>query len=221
MNQILQTKLKNKSNNFKKSITVIKFQLYISIFIFLILIFYLFFYWQKLHRSEAYSQKLLSNYNLTQLYTNSEQSQNMTSNSFFTLLENTNDNPILGIIEIKSINLCYTIFAYYSDEDLKVSPSRFYGPEPGGIGNICILGHNYNNNKFFSNINSLKKNDEIILYDNFQNYFSYSVENVYEVSNDDFSPIYDYDNKLKQLTLITCNNFNSNRIIVRAKILDN
>ena len=112
----------------------------------------------------------------------------------------------------------YPIFAYYSDNDLKVSPCRFYGPEPGKAGNICILGHNYNSNMFFSNVNLLKANNKIVLYDNSQNAFNYFVESVYEVNNNDFSPIYDYDKNEKNLTLITCNNINNNRIIIRARI---
>ena len=55
-----------------------------------------------------------------------------------------------------------------------------------------------------------------VLYDNLQNSFHYFVENVYEVNNSDFSPIYDYDKNGMFLTLITCNNVNNNRIIVRA-----
>lgn len=227
MNQILQTKLEN-SKNFdrnnnknknKKSKSFIKIQFYISIILFLLLIIYLFFYWQNLHKNSTYSDSLLYNYNLTRLYADTENSNDIYSNNFFTILdENAKSNYILGIIEIKSINLYYPIFAYYSDNDLKVSPCRFYGPEPGKVGNICILGHNYNSNMFFSNINLLKVNNEIVLYDNSQNAFNYFVESVYEVNNNDFSPIYDYDKNEKNLTLITCNNINNNRIIIRARI---
>ena len=212
MNQILQTRLKSGRKKF-----FLKFQLFISIVVFLLLIVYLFLYWQNLQKSELYSDSLLSNYNLTRLYANSESSNSLYSSDFFSILNtNSNDNPILGIIEIKAINLYYPFFAYYSDENLKLSPCKFFGPEPGKVGNICILGHNYNNDKFFSNVNLLKVNDEIVLYDNLQNSFHYFVEKVYEVNNSDFSPIYDYDKNGMFLTLITCNNVNNNRIIVRA-----
>lgn len=212
MNQILQTRLKSGRKKF-----FLKFQLFISIVVFLLLIVYLFLYWQNLHRDELYSDSLLSNYNLTRLYANSESSNTLYSNDFFSILDaNSSNNPILGIIKIKAINVYYPFFAYYSDENLKLSPCRFFGPEPGKVGNICILGHNYNNDKFFSNVNLLKLNDEIVLYDNLQNSFYYFVENVYEVNNSDFSPIYDYDKNGMFLTLITCNNVNNNRIIVRA-----
>ena len=214
MNQILQTKSKKKIN---KLTPFLKTQFYISFFIFAIIIFYLIFSLQKLYKNESYSNSILSNYNLTRLYSNTLSEESNDSNDFFTITENSIDgNSIIGIIEIKSINLYYPVFSSYSDESLKISPCRFYGPEPGKTGNICILGHNYNNNKFFSKVNLLNKDDEIILYNNSQKVFSYFVENVYEVKNDDFSPIYDYDKNKKQLTLITCNNINNNRIIVRA-----
>ena len=51
MNQILQTKIKNSSNNGKKK-SFLKVQFYISIFVFLSLMVYLFFYWQNLQKSE-------------------------------------------------------------------------------------------------------------------------------------------------------------------------
>ena len=40
---------------------------------------------------------------------------------------------------------------------------------------------------------------------------------VYEVKYDNLSPIFDYDKNSKELTLVTCNNLNSNRIILKAK----
>lgn len=84
------------------------------------------------------------------------------------------------------------------------------------IGNLCIAGHNYDNNKFFSKIATLNINDEIFIYDNFNKKFTYLVSDIYEVKPDDLSPIYSYDKNTKQLTLITCNNLNNNRIIVKA-----
>ena len=66
------------------------------------------------------------------------------------------------------------------------------------------------------NVSLLKINDEIILSDYTEKQFSYFVSDIYEVKNDDLNPIYDFDKNLKCLTLITCNNVNKNRIILRA-----
>ena len=92
-----------------------------------------------------------------------------------------------------------------------------YGTTPGEKGNICIAGHNYNNNMFFSKINTLTVNEEIYLYDISSNKYVYKVFELSEVLESDLSPIFDYNGNFKQLTLITCNNLNSNRIIVKAK----
>lgn len=198
MNQILQTNL-NKNN--KKSYYYFKVQFYISVMIIIFLSFYIMFYNFKLSQIENFSDKILNNYNITKLYSNSY---------------NSTDSKIIGIIEIPSININYPIFSICNNDLLKISPCKLYGPLPGKVGNLCIAAHNYDNYKFFSKINVLKKGDNIILYDNFNTAFSYIVSNIYEVSNNDLSPLYNYDTSKKQLTLITCNNLNNNRIIVKS-----
>lgn len=69
---------------------------------------------------------------------------------------------------------------------------------------------------FFSKISSLNKNDEIFLFDNNGIKYTYIVTNIYEVNSSDLSPIFNYDSTKKTLTLVTCNNKNSNRIILQS-----
>ena len=123
---------------------------------------------------------------------------------------------IFGIIEIPNIDIYYPIFSEYNEKNLKIAPCKFFGPNPGEIGNLCIAGHNYDNDKFFSKIANLNKDDVINIYDNSNNKFSYFITKIYEVKADNLSPIYTYNKKYKQLTLITCNNLNNNRIIVQG-----
>ena len=73
---------------------------------------------------------------------------------------------------------------------------------------------NYNNNLFFSNISKLKKEDKIYIYDNKKHEYIFSVFANYEVKTDDLSPI--SSNNFNELTLITCNNINNNRIIIKG-----
>ena len=124
---------------------------------------------------------------------------------------------ILCTIEIPKINIKYPVFSKFDDELLKISPCKFYGKSPTQYGNLCIAGHNYNNSKFFSNLFLLNNGDEIFLYDNSEQKFIYKVFSYYEVSSSDMSPILDYDRNIKQLTLVTCNNLNQNRLIIKAK----
>lgn len=212
MNQILQTNLNNKSknSNLQKSKKLLKFQFYFSItFIFFIGIFVTYNTINSF-KQERYSKQILSNYNITKLYSNQSSDEILDSD------QNVESSYIIGIIEISKINVYYPIFSNYDDELLKISPCRFYGPLPGKIGNLCIAGHNYDNNKFFSQISSLNINDEIIIYNNSDERFSYFVSDIYEVESNDLSPVYSYDTDSKVLTLITCNNFNNNRIVVKA-----
>lgn len=196
MNQILQTSLLKSKKNF-----YFKIQLILSILLLFFIFFYVVLSTIKLRKIENFSNIFLKNYNITKLY----------KNSYIT--ENSN---IIGLIEIPSININYPIFSYFENELLKISPCKFYGPSPGEIGNLCIAGHNYDNSKFFSKINILKKDDLIIIYDNYNNKYHYNVYNIYEVQNTDLSPIYNYNKNEKSLTLVTCNNTNNKRIIVKA-----
>ena len=212
MNQILQTKLKNKKSIFLKNKKFLKFQLSISILFIIIIVIFISFNTFQLSKSEKYSSQILSNYNITRLYASLDTNSYSTNYDF----NNIDNFSIIGIIEIPKINIYYPILSRYNDELLKISPCKFYGPSPGQKGNLCIAGHNYDNEKFFSKINTLNLNDEIIIYNSFNKKISYFVTDIYEVNTNDLSPIYNYDENLSILTLITCNNLNKNRIIVRA-----
>lgn len=205
MNQILEISLKKIKDNKNKIINFFKFQFTISIILLISII--IIFIYQKyiLYKKEKFSKQLINNYNITKIYSN------YTINSYI-------NNNILGIIQIDKINIYYPIFSTYSEELLKISPCRFYGPSPGKLGNLCIAGHNYDNNKFFSNIPNLELNDEIIIFDHLNNKYVYNVTDKYEVATNDMNPIYSYDKKNKELTLITCNNKNNKRIIIKSII---
>ena len=212
MNQILETNLNDKKNKSYRKKTLFFLQLSFSLFFVIAISIFIFYNNFNLSRKENYSNQVLENYNIARLYANLNNNIDSASNE----IDSNQIFNIIGIIEISKINLYYPVFSMYSDELLKISPCKFYGPLPGKSGNLCIAGHNYDNDKFFSKISSLSINDEIIIYDNSNNKFSYFVSDIYEVSSDDLSPVYSYDKNNKQLTLITCNNFNNNRIVVKA-----
>lgn len=182
-----------------------KFQLIFSVLIIIISFFCVGVYFYSLERQENLSNNLITNYNIYKLYSNSKNNSN----------QNTS-NVLFGIIEIPKINLYYPVFSHLTEDLLKIAPCKFYGNSPDVNGNLCIAGHNYNNSLFFSKISNLSLNDEIYIFDNNGNQYIYLVNDIYEVTDSDLSPILDYENNKKNLTLITCNNFNSNRIILKA-----
>ena len=152
---------------------------------------------------------LIDNYSISRLYNNEQ--------PITTYEESGTMFSVIGIIEIPKINISYPILSESNDELLKIAPCRISGPIPNEDGNLCIAGHNYDNYKFFSKISSLENGDEIIIYDLYNNKLSYYVFNNYEVLENNLSPLETSDNNSKQITLITCNNLNSNRIIIEAK----
>ena len=205
MNQILVTSFNNKREKENKKIFKVQFVISIAIIIFAICFFIYYLY--SLKTSENFSKKIISNYNISTLYSNNKKNNETQSSA---------ENSIFGIIEIPKINIYYPVFSYLSEENLKVSPCKLYGSKLDDNTNICIAGHNYNNDMFFSNIDKLQNGDEIYIYNNNGFKYIYKVLEKYEVKEDDLSPIYNYNKNEKILTLITCNNLNNNRIIIKA-----
>ena len=210
MNQILVTNFNNKFNNKKgkeyKKIFKVQFIISITIIVFAICFFIYYLY--SLETSENFSKKIINNYNISTLYSSNKKNNETQSSA---------ENSIFGIIEIPKINIYYPVFSFLSEENLKVSPCKLYGTNLNENTNICIAGHNYNNNMFFSNIDKLQNGDEIYIYNNNGFKYIYIVFEKYEVKENNLSPIYNYNKNEKTLTLITCNNLNNNRIIIKAK----
>ena len=197
----------NKINNKKRWF---RFQFLISVILIISTISMFIYYINNLSKKEKNSVKLINNYKLYKLYAPIEYNKN-------TMQENDNNVPIFGTIEIPKINLYYPIFSSLSEEQLKISPCKFYGDMPDKNGNICIAGHNYDNSLFFSNLNKLSINDEIKIITNLGITYRYFVTEIYEVKEQDLTPIFNYDKNKKNLTLITCNNINLNRIVFKAQ----
>ena len=208
MNQILYVKEDNKkSNSNKKKRKIFKAQFVFSIFFLLIFIaLFITFRYNNQISSNDYASRLNNNYQIYRLYANNNQTENAVSSS------------IIGTIEIPKINISYPILSELNETLLKVSPCRFLG-DISDNSNLCIAGHNYDNDKFFSRIWRLNTGDKVIISDNDNSTYNFSVFNKYEVDSSDLSPIYEVTNKYKkELTLVTCNNQNNKRIIVKAKL---
>ncbi len=126
---------------------------------------------------------------------------------------------IIGKIYIPDIEISYPVIYKTSEEYLKIAPTKLSGPEIGEIGNLSIIGHNYNNKEFFSEIKKLKVNDSIYVYDINGTQYEYIVYNSYEVNETDVSCLDQNTNGNKELTLITCTNNDKIRLVVKAKII--
>lgn len=122
----------------------------------------------------------------------------------------------IAIINIPKIGVNYPIFSTWTDELLKISPCKFWGADPNRIGNFCIVGHNYRNDKFFSKVPTLEKGDIIEITDMSGRTIEYMVYDKYQTDPSDVACTSQHTNGRKEITLITCTNDNKKRVIVKA-----
>lgn len=193
MNQILFNK-KNKNIKY-----IFKVQGFLSVILIIILMFF-----------------IINNYNYNEELENISKiiEKNMRLNSIYQTQKQSINSNYFGKIIIEKINLEYIIFNELNYELLKISPCKFYGESLRKYGNICIAGHNYNDNRFFSRIDELDIKDKIELIDLENNIYEYIIFDKFETEENDISVL--KNTKNYELTLITCNNANKKRIIVKA-----
>ena len=204
---------------FTKEKLFFKLLFYILILMSFCLTIYYIFFRYDLYKNERISQKLLNDYNIISIYSKDiDYSTSMTKNNFSIEKYEELSNSVIGIIEIKKINIVYPILSEINRNFLKISPCRFYGPMPNEIGNLCIAAHNYKNGTFFSNLSNLINGDIITVYDTSNNSIDYVVYKIYTADSNDISCIDQNTNGKKILTLITCDSRDNNfRTIVKAK----
>lgn len=134
---------------------------------------------------------------------------------------------IVGRINIPKINVNYPILegltartdeeeVKETEELLKISPCKFWGPDINEVGNYCIVGHNYRNKRFFSKVPTLTNGDVIEITAN-RKTVSYSVYNMYKVIPEDNSCTTQETDGRKEITLITCTDDSKQRVIVKAR----
>jgi len=123
----------------------------------------------------------------------------------------------LAIIRIPKIDLEYGIVDHWSNELLKMSPCKFHGCDPNEVGNFCIVGHNYRNDKFFSHVPELVNGDIIEIEDNYRRKVNYEVYDKHVVTENDTRDTTQITHGKREITLITCTDDSKNRVIVRAR----
>ena len=126
-------------------------------------------------------------------------------------------DKIIAFIKIPKINIFYPVVTETNMENLKVSPARLWGDKPNTEGNFCIIGHNLKNNEQFSNLNKLQIGDSAELTDTGGNTLTYTVYDIYEVSENDLSFTSQKTNGRKELTLVTCTNNSKKRLVLKLR----
>ena len=123
-------------------------------------------------------------------------------------------------MKIPAINLEYPIVEEVTTKSLETALVALYpnGDNLNQVGNTVVIGHNYRNGMFFSNLKKLTNGAKIYVTDYRGKTVTYQVYNKFEASSTDTS-FYTRDTAgLAELTLSTCTDAsNDQRTIIFAK----
>lgn len=123
---------------------------------------------------------------------------------------------VIGKLEIPKIKLNTYILDHTDKKTLKVSITKLYGPNINEVGNFCMAGHNYRNNKMFGGIKKLEKGDKIVLTTPNGKSITYEVYENYQTDPKDVSSLSQDTGGEREITMITCTAGAIKRVIVKA-----
>lgn len=129
----------------------------------------------------------------------------------------------IGLVNIPSLGIKYQILSETSAELLKISVNKYWGANPNEVGNMCILGHNYKNSKFFGNLPKIKKGAKVYITDLEGRTLTYKVYETKIITEDDLSCTSQKTDGKTEITLITCyyapgDKHASKRFIAKARV---
>lgn len=155
----------------------------------------------------------------------SEQPQNSNTSSSSTPVEYTSQSGINysveSIIRLPRLGINYPVISETTEELLKISINKYWGPAPNQVGNYCVVGHNYKSKKMFGRLSEAVSGDIVELEDMNGNVVKYSVYDKYIVEPTDTSCTTQLTNGRKEVTLITCTNYGKQRLVVKAREIKN
>lgn len=124
---------------------------------------------------------------------------------------------VAGVIEIPKTKVKYNVLDDPSAKAMEVGITIIYGPGLNQTGNTVLAGHNYRNGTFFSNNNKLSSGDKIYITDLSGKKVSYTIYKKYKTDPNDFSYATRNTNGKREISLTTCTDDSSARIIIWAK----
>lgn len=124
---------------------------------------------------------------------------------------------VAGVIEIPKTKVKYNVLDDPSAKAMEVAISTIYGPGVNQVGNTVLAGHNYRNGTFFSNNNKLSSGDKIYITDTSGKKVTYTIYKKYRTDPNDFSYATRETNGKREISLTTCTDDSSARIIIWAK----
>jgi LPXTG-site transpeptidase (sortase) family protein len=127
--------------------------------------------------------------------------------------------PMAATIEIPKTGIKYPILETATKKSLEIAICILYPENPviNGVGNLCLVGHNYRNGTFFSDNKKLVVGDNIYITDLSGNKVTYKVYSIFEVDDTDASFMVQDTNGAKEVSLSTCTDDSEKRTIVKAR----
>lgn len=242
MNQILVSEKVYVTPGMKRKKKFYRFEFFLSVFLVCILSSYAIYAEYDRNKSEQVSKEILASLELNNKEEKLEQIVVILNNAFeeetniITEIEDIKEeiqeeNPeveiitaadgtqyyTIGSINIPSIDVSYPIFSTFTTELLKIAPCKFWGADPNQVGNFCIVGHNYRNRLFFSKVPNLEKGEIIEITDLSKTTLEYVVYDKFIIEPDDLACTSQETNGRKEITIITCTNDGSQRVVVKAR----
>lgn len=123
---------------------------------------------------------------------------------------------VIGRLQIPKIELDTYVLSETDENTLNKSVTKLCGPKVNGVGNLCITGHNYINDKMFSKLKKLEKEDKILVTDIYDNTLEYVVYDTYKVKPNEVECLSQETEGEREVTLITCTTGALKRLIVKA-----
>ncbi|MBO5004677.1 MAG: sortase [Clostridia bacterium] len=126
------------------------------------------------------------------------------------------NSTVFGKIKIDKIGIEYPIIEYINDDSLWKSICKISNNSVNGTGNLCLAGHNMRNMTMFAKIKNLKVGDIVEITNIYGNKYIYEVYESFYVDPTEVEVLKNTSESI--VTMITCNNTSSKRLIVRAKL---
>ena len=133
------------------------------------------------------------------------------------IIDATGKEGVIGLIEIPKYQVELPIIGKWSYKLLKISICRYKGPDPLEKGNLVLIGHNYKSGAHFGVLKKLEVGDEVFLTNAATGArVRYEVYQIKSIAADAFSALKSYRGDAG-LTLMTCKDNGTNRLLVRCE----
>lgn len=134
-----------------------------------------------------------------------------------------NGYKVIGIVKIPKIQIKYPILDIdtYNPEEtkepMKISIVKYWGEDVNDFGNLSIAGHNNYNGTMFGKTKFLEKGDIVELTDLNNQTIEYFIDDIFVTDPNDVTILQTTDESVREVTLITCTNGNSQRLVLKAR----